>query len=72
MSQVPVSYIFWGGGVYYLFIYLSIYGCVGSSFLVRGLSLVVASGATLHRGARASRCRGLSCCGAQAPDAQAQ
>ena len=39
---------------------------------VRGLSPVVASGATLHRGARASHCRGLSCCGAQAPDAQAQ
>ena len=36
------------------------------------LSLAVASGATLHRGARASHYRGLSCCGAQAPDAQAQ
>ena len=30
------------------------------------------AGATLHRGARASHCRGLSCCGAQAPDTQAQ
>ena len=30
------------------------------------------AGATLHRGARASHCRGLSRCGAQAPDAQAQ
>ena len=30
------------------------------------------AGATLHRGARASHRRGLSCCGAQAPDAQAQ
>ena len=30
------------------------------------------AGATLHRGARASHCRGLSCCGAQSPDAQAQ
>ena len=29
-------------------------------------------GATLHRGARASHYRGLSCCGAQAPDVQAQ
>ena len=39
---------------------------------VRGFSLVAASGgATLHRGARASHCCGLSC-GAQAPDAQAQ
>ena len=30
------------------------------------------AGATLHRDARASRYHGLSCCGAQAPDAQAQ
>ena len=30
------------------------------------------AGATLHRSARASHYRGLSCCGAQAPDAQAQ
>ena len=30
------------------------------------------AGATLHRGAGASHYRGLSCCGAQAPDAQAQ
>ena len=30
------------------------------------------AGASLHRGAWASHCRGLSCCGAQAPDAQAQ
>ena len=29
-------------------------------------------GATVHRGVRASHYRGLSCCGAQAPDAQAQ
>ena len=29
-------------------------------------------GATLHRGAQASHRRGLSCCGAQAPDAKAQ
>ena len=29
-------------------------------------------GATLHRGARAPHHRGLSCCGAQAPDVQAQ
>ena len=30
------------------------------------------AGAALHRGARASHYRGLSCCGAQAPDVQAQ
>ena len=39
---------------------------------MQGLSLVAQVGATLHRSARASHHRGLSCCGAQAPDAQAQ
>ena len=57
---------------YYLFIYLFIYGCVGSSFLCEGFLQLQQAGATLHRGARASHYRGLSCCGAQAPDAQAQ
>ena len=56
----------------YLFIYLFIYGCVGSSFLCEGFLQLWQAGATLHRGARASHCRGLSRCGAQAPDAQAQ
>ena len=54
----------------YLFIYLFWLCWVFVS--VQGLSLVAASGGTLHRGARASHCRGLSYCGAQAPDAQAQ
>ena len=56
----------------FLFIYLFIYGCVGSSFLCEGFLQLRQAGATLHRGARASHYRGLSCCGAQAPDAQAQ
>ena len=55
----------------YLFIY-SFFGCVGSSFLREGFLQSRQAGATLHRGARASRYRGLSCCGAQAPGAQAQ
>ena len=38
---------------------------------VRGLSLVVARGATLHCGARASHCGGFSCCGARAPGVRA-
>ena len=39
----------------------------------RGPSLAAArGGVTPHRGARAPHHRGLSCCGAQAPDAQAQ
>ena len=33
---------------------------------VHGLSLAVASGATLHCGAQASHCSGFSCCGARA------
>ena len=55
----------------YLFI-LFIYGCVGSSFLGEGSLQLWQVGATPHHGARASHHRGLSCCGAQAPDAQAQ
>ena len=51
----------------YLFIYLFIFGCVGSSFLCEGFLQLWRAGATLHRGARASHC-----CGAQAPDTQAQ
>ena len=58
--------------VFYLFIYLFIYDCVESSFLCEGFLQLRQVGATLHRGARASHHRGLSCCGAQAPDAQAQ
>ena len=54
------------------FIYLFIYGCVGSSFLSEGSLQLWQAGATLHRGARASHYHGLSCCGAQAPDTQAQ
>ena len=54
------------------FIYLLIYGCVGSSSLCEGFLQLRRAGATLHRGARASLYRSLSCCGAQAPDAQAQ
>ena len=55
-----------------LFIYLFIFGCVGSSFLCEGFLQLRRAGAALHRGARASHYRGLSCCGAQAPDAQVQ
>ena len=35
-----------------------------------GLAVVAVSGATLHCGAGASRCGGLSCCGARAPGMQ--
>ena len=49
-----------------LFIYLFVFGCVGSSFLCLDFVQLRRAGATLHRGARASHYRGLSCCGAQA------
>ena len=42
------------------------------SFLCEGFLQLQQVGATLHRGARASHHRGLSCWGAQTPDAQAQ
>ena len=67
-SSVNYIYIF----KIYLFIYLFIFGCVGSSFLCEGFLQLRQAGATLHRVARASHYHGLSCCGAQAPDAQAQ
>ena len=56
------------------FIYFFIYfwlRWVWVSIAARGLSLVVASGATLHCGAQASHCRGFSCCGARALGARA-
>ena len=53
---------------FFNFIYLFIFGCVGSSFLCEGFLQLRRAGATLHRGARASHYRGLSRCGAQAPD----
>ena len=53
-------------------LFIFIFGCVGSSFLYEGFLQLRRAGATLHRGARASHHRGLSCCGAQAPDVQAQ
>ena len=56
----------------YLFIYLFIFGCVGSSFLCEGFLQPRQAGATPHCTARASHHRGPSRCGAQAPDAQAQ
>ena len=61
----------------YLFIYFWLCWVFGSreGFLQLrqvGATLHRGAGTALHRGARASHYRGLSCCGAQAPDAQAQ
>ena len=57
--------------LFLLFIYLFL-AVLGLHFCARAFSSRGKWGATLHRGARASHYRGLSCCGAQAPDAQAQ
>ena len=57
---------------FYFLIYLFIFSCVGSSFLCEGFLQLWQVGATLHCGARAFQCRGLSFCGARAPAAQAQ
>ena len=57
---------------FYYFYYFFIFSCVVSSFLCKGFLQLWQAGATLHRGARASHYRGLSCCGAQAPGVQAQ
>ena len=59
-------------GIIIIFLILFIYSCVGSLFLCEGFLQLRRAGATLHRGARASHHRGLSPCGPQAPNAQAQ
>ena len=59
-------------GLFFFNFYLFIYGCVGSSSLCEGLLQLRKAGATLHCSAWAPHHRGLSRCGAQAPDAQAQ
>ena len=66
------SFVFFFNFLFIIYYYFFIFGCVGSLFLCEGFLQLWRVGATLHRGARASHYRGLSCCGAQAPDAQAQ
>ena len=68
----PYAFLFFLFFFFNLFIYIFIPGCVVSSFLCEGPLQLWQAGATPHRGARASHHRGLSCCGARAPDAQAQ
>ena len=57
---------------FFFLINLFVFGCVGFLPLGEGPLQLWQAGATLHRGARASHCRGLPRCGAQAPNAQAQ
>ena len=54
---------------FYLFIF--IFGCVGSSLLCTGFLQLRRSGATLHCGVRASNCSSFSCCRAWALGARA-
>ena len=56
----------------FIYLFIFIFGCVGSSFLCEGFLQLQQAGATLNCGAWASHHRGLSRWGAQAPDAQAQ
>ena len=57
---------------FFIYLFILFYDCVESSFLCEGFLQLRQVGATLHRSARSSHYRGLSCCGAQAPDTQAQ
>ena len=74
LTTLVNSFIFFFLFIYFFlrFLYWLIDCYVGSSFLCYGFLQLWQVGATLHRGARASHYCGLSCCGAQAPDAQAQ
>ena len=54
----------------FIYLFLAVLGL--RFFLCEGFLQLRRVGAILHRGAQASHYRGLSCCGAQAPDAQAQ
>ena len=54
-----------------LFMYLFIYGCIGSSLLHAGFLQLWRAGATLRCGAPASHCGGFSYYGAQALSVQA-
>ena len=54
-----------------LFIYLFIFGCVGSLLLHISFLQLRQVGATLRCSVRASRCSGFCCCGAQALDTRA-
>ena len=57
---------------FFKFIFIFIFGCVGSSSLREGLPQLRQMGTTLHRSGQAPHHGGLSRCGAQAADAQAQ
>ena len=71
MSRWLRDHLIYVIGIINLFIYLFIYGCIGSSLLHVGLLQLRREGAALRCGVRASHCGGFSCCRAQALGARA-
>ena len=54
------------------FLFILFLAALGLRCCVQAFLWLRRAGATLRCGARASHCGGFSCCGAQAPDPQAQ
>ena len=72
-SQVPkpsMPHFLWF--LFFFFNYLFIFGCVGSSFLCEGFLSSCRKWGPLFIAVRGPLTIAASCCGAQAPDAQAQ
>ena len=72
MGIKTLKYFFFFDVDHFFFFLIYFWLCWVFVFLCEGFLQLQQARATLHRGARASHYRGLSCCGAQAPDAQAQ
>ena len=66
MSQITMKFFFFNK-----FIYLFIFGRIGSLLPHTGFLYLWRAGATRCCGAQASHCGGFACCGAQALGAQA-
>ena len=69
LIRVTLLFLFFFFFINLFYLFLAV---LGLRFLCEGFLQLRQAGATLHRGAWASHYRGLSPCGAQAPDAQAQ
>ena len=52
--------------LYFIYLFVCLFGCVGSSLLCTGFLQLWRAGATLHCSAWASHCSGFSCCRARA------
>ena len=71
-SEMIGLFFFFFNFYFYLFMFYLFMAVLGPRLCARAFSSWRQVGTTLHRGAQASHHRGLSCCRAQAPDAQAQ